>query len=367
MTAPLSEERIVDRVPDDVWHTTMSGFLDAHYEQTAIYGAGQRGERSSHILLKHAAGTVGGARVGLYLIPGLRRGLALVRFGPFWRPGPDKADQEAYKQVVRGLIDEYCTRRKLYLIIRPRPHPEWYPVEATLLEEMGVIGSQTSMLDRYFVNVALDEDNQLKSLDQRWRYNLRKAMANELEIRIGGDAALIGPFQEIYAEMVRRKNLNYPGVDLPSTIPELVKLPDRMKMRIALAFHQGKPIAGLAFSVVGDLAYYVFGASSDKAIELNAGYVLQWHVMRWLREYANVGWYELGGPGDPGIRQFKKGLAGKRGTLLTLREFHHSPGAVARVAVTGLFALRDARNKIQRWQRERSPSHEGSTTERKKV
>lgn len=359
MTGHFGEERIIDRVSDDVWHTTMAAFLDSHYEQTAIYGAGQRGERSSHILVKHNDTAIGGARVGLYLIPGLRRGLALVRFAPFWRPTTTVAEPESYRQIVRALIDEYCERRKLYLIIRPRPHPDCYPIEAALLEELGLIGSQTSMLDRYFVNAVLNEEEQLKSLDQRWRYNLRKALARGLEIRIGSDIADINLFQNIYAEMVLRKKLNYPGVDLPNTIPELVKLPDGMKMRIALAYDQGRPIAGLAFSVVGDLAYYVFGASSDKAIELNAGYVLQWHVIRWLRECANVRWYELGGPGDPGIRQFKKGLAGKRGALLTLQEFHHSPDVIARVAVAGLFALRDARNKIQRWQRERSPSNEG--------
>mgnify|MGYP001089640723 FL=1 len=96
--------------------------------------------------------------------------------------------------------------------------------------------------------------------------------------------------------------------------------------------------------------------TSDEATALNAGYVLQWHVMRWLRENTKVRWYELGGPGDPGIRQFKKGLAGKRGVLLAVREFHYCPDVTARVVVGGLFALRDARNRIQRWQRERRPS-----------
>jgi hypothetical protein len=61
----------------------------------------------------------------------------------------------------------------------------------------------------------------------------------------------------------------------------------------------------------------------------------------------------LGGTGDPGIQQFKKGLAGKQGAFLAAQEFHYSPDITATMVVKGLFALRDARNKIQRWQRER--------------
>jgi hypothetical protein len=356
-------EHQIDCVPDEVWHATMGTFSDVHYEQTAIYGAGQRGERSSHLLMLRDGKPFAGARAGLYLVPYFGRGMALVRFGPFWRPFEGTPDPERYKHAIKTLLDEYCRRRKLYLVLRPRPHPDFYSLEAQILAEMGLASSTSSMLDRYFVDATLDEAEQHKSLDQRWRYNLRKGLSHDLDVRIGDTPADIKNFQDIYAEMVRRKNLNYPGVDLPASIPDLMRLPEQMKMRIALAHREGKPIGGIAFSVVGDLAYYVFGATSDEATALNAGYVLQWHVMRWLRENTKVRWYELGGPGDPGIRQFKKGLAGKRGVLLSVREFHYCPDVPARMIVGGLFALRNGRNRIQRWQRDRR-SPEGRRSSR---
>ncbi len=345
------EQRLIDCVPDDNWHTAMGAFADVHYEQTAIYDSKKQGEHSSHILLRREGIPLAGSRIGLYLVPYLSRGMALVRFAPFWRPFDDAPDPERYRAAVAALVDEYCRRRKLYLVLRPRPHPDFYPIEAQILTEMGLVSSASSMLDRYFVDASLDEEEQQKSLDQRWRYNLRKGLAHGLDVRIGDAPADIKTFQDIYAEMVRRKNLNYPGVDLPASIPDLMRLPERMKMRIALAYHKGRPIAGIAFSVVGDLAYYVFGATSDEATSLNAGYVLQWQVLRWLRENAKVRWYELGGPGDPGIRQFKKGLAGKRGVLLAIEDFHCCLDVTARVIVKGLFVLRDVRNTVQRWQR----------------
>ena len=346
-------QTIVNGVPDGEWHSTMSQFSDIHYEQTAIYTAEKSGEKSSHMLAQNGSETIGGARVGLFTVPVLNRGLALVRFGPFWRRRGAELDKHIYRKTIRSLIEEYCGRQKFYLIVRPRPHPEFYPMEAALLEEMGVHGSESSKLDHYFVNVGLSEEEQKKSLDQKWRYNLKKGLTNGLEIRIGDAAADISIFQKIYSEMVERKHLNYPGVDLPNAIPDLVQLPEQMRMRIALAYHEGEPVAGIAFSVVGDLAYYVFGATNDRATELQAGYVLQWHVINWLRENSGVRWCDLGGTGDPGIQQFKKGLAGKHGVFLAAQEFHYSPDFTATMVVKGLFALRDARNRIQHWQRTR--------------
>ncbi|HEY4204712.1 MAG TPA: GNAT family N-acetyltransferase [Xanthobacteraceae bacterium] len=341
----------IDCLPDDEWHQAMCVFSDIHYEQTAIYGAGQRGEKSSHLLVTEDGMPLFGARIGLYTVPVLNRGLALVRFGPFWRHVGKPLDRKRYKAAIQALIDEYCVRRKLYLIVRPRAHPDIYPVEAELLQEMGIQPASTSMLDRYFVDLSLSEDEQRNSLGQRWRRNLKSALANNLEVRIGESPADVAAFQKIYAEMVSRKNLVYPGLNLVDLMPQMVAMPPEMRLHVALAYHEGQPVAGNAFSINGDVAYYVFGASSDIGVEKNAGYALQWNVMRWLGEHGDARWYELGGPGDPGIRQFKKGLAGKRGALLPIQEFHHCTDATARAVVKLLFGLRDLRNRVQRWQR----------------
>lgn len=341
----------IDCLFDADWHAALARFSDIHYEQSALFGAGQRGETSSHLLATKNGEPVFGARVGLYTLPVLNRGLALVRFGPFWRRAGEPLDRERYKAAIQALVDEYCTRRKLYLIVRPRAHPDIYPIEAEILAEMGLQAGETTELARYVVDASLSEDEQRRSFDKRWRYTLKSALANNLDIRIGGDKDDIAQFQSIYADMVERKHLVYPGLNLVELMPQLTKLPPEMRMRVALAYHEGQPIAGLAFAVNGDVAYYVFGASNDTATALNAGYALQWNVLRWLRENSGVKWYELGGPGDAGIKHFKKGLAGKHGMLLPLREFHYCTDPVARSVVALLFVARNMRNTVQRWRR----------------
>jgi hypothetical protein len=344
-------ETSVDHASDAVWHATMAAFDDIHYEQTAIYSSGQRGESSSRMLLTANDQPIGGASVGIYSVPVMGRGLALVRFGPFWRRTGEPAAFDSYRAAIEAMIEEYCMRRRLYLVVRPRAHPDYYPLEADVLQSMGLYKADSSMLDRYFVNLQLSEVEQRKSLGQKWRYNLKAGEANGIDVQIDDSPASLAIFQAIYADMVKRKNLNYLGVDIVDELPKFSSLPQGMRLQIALAYHEGKPIGGLAFGVAGDVAYYVFGASSEQAIALHAGYVLQWSVIRLLSGRAELRWYELGGPGDPGIRQFKKGLAGKRGQMLAVQEFHYSTDAIARLVAKGFYRLRDARNIFQRWQR----------------
>jgi hypothetical protein len=341
----------IDNLSDADWHTALSNFSDIHYEQSALFGSGQRGETDSHLLATQNGEPVFGARVGIYMLPVINRGLALVRFGPFWRHAGEPLDRERYKAAIQALIDEYCTRRKLYLIVRPRAHPDIYPIEAEILTEMGLQPKETTELSRYIVDSSLSEDEQRKSFGQQWRRNLKTALANNLEIRIGGNPEDVATFQAVYADMVERKHLIYPGVKFVDLMPQLTSLPQQMQMRVALAYHEGKPVAGLAFAVNGDIAYYVFGATNDHATELKAGYALQWSVLCWLREHSNIKWYELGGPGDAGIKQFKKGLAGKRGMLLEVQDFHYCSDPLARGVVKLLFAARSARNAVERWRR----------------
>ncbi|MCF2521838.1 GNAT family N-acetyltransferase [Bradyrhizobium sp. G127] len=341
----------IDNVADADWHAAMCQFADLHYEQTAVYGAHKTGEVGSHLMLFKHGRPIAGARLGLYTLPIINRGLALLRFGPFWRQAEGQTSIATYTAFVQALVDEYCTKRKHYLVVRPRAHPEFYPLESAALSDFGFRADQSTMLDRYLVDASLSEAEQRKSLSKRWRYNLKAGESHALEIRFGESPEAMDMFRSLYADMVKRKNLNYPGVDHVEYMPQLILFPEQMKLRVVLAYKDGEAIAGAAFGVVGDIAYYVFGASTDTGVDLEAGYVLQWKILNWLRENSNVRWYELGGPGDPGIQQFKKGLAGSKGLLMPIQEFHYCTDLSAELSVKGLFKLRDLRNSIQRWQR----------------
>jgi hypothetical protein len=78
-------------------------------------------------------------------------------------------------------------------------------------------------------------------------------------------------------------------------------------------------VAGLVASALGDSAIYLLGATSDDGLTAKGAYLLQWTLIRWLKENG-VRWYDLGGidpEGNPGVYTFKKGLSGTDVSQLT--------------------------------------------------
>jgi lipid II:glycine glycyltransferase (peptidoglycan interpeptide bridge formation enzyme) len=102
-------------------------------------------------------------------------------------------------------------------------------------------------------------------------------------------------------------------------------------------------LAGAVVLQLGDTATYLFGATSRAGREAKAGYALHWWIARWLRG-AGVRWYDLGGEaGEPGLRQFKKGLVGKNGCAhKLLGEYEAGSRPLSALAARLAFGLRDS-------------------------
>ncbi len=103
---PAAFSARVDNIPAAEWRAVMAQFADIHYEQSDIYGASHDSEQQSQFLLSRAGEVVAGTRVGIIKLPVLNRGLALVRFGPFWRRAGRPLDLECYRAVMRALMEE---------------------------------------------------------------------------------------------------------------------------------------------------------------------------------------------------------------------------------------------------------------------
>lgn len=341
----------VDCVADGAWDDLISAFDDTHHEQTARFAIRQWNSRESHILLSEAGVPVAGARLAVITLPGCKTGLAFLRFGPFWRRRDRAPDLGLYRSAIAALVDEYCVRRGHCLTIIPRPNPDFYQTECDALAELGFsIRRKNPDPNRYLVDLSLDQDAQLKSLDQKWRYNLRQALANGFDIRMCESDADFQAFQSLYDGMVARKNFS-------STPPDHLidgrndRVAPALQPRLALAFHQGRPMVGATVGIFGDTAYYTFGASAAAALSLKGGYALQWWIVCWLSREHRTRWYDLGGEaGERGLRQFKKGFVGKRGAIVVMHgEYDRWTYLPGRVATDLIFGLRGAQRVIREW------------------
>ena len=350
-TSRLSVE--VDAYAPDAWDGLTAEFDDVTYEQTAAWVDGRWGaRRSSALVLRDGGVAVAGARTILLDWPGLRRGVAYVKFGPLWRRRDATPDPDVYRAAVEALFQEYCKRRGYYLTIVPRPVPDHHAAECALLAGLG-FAIRRPMLDpnRYLVNVGLEPGAALQSLDQKWRYNLRQALRTGIECGLVDDDSAIQTFTALHRRMVARKRFH--DTDAVHLLPELaVRLPASMRPRVVLASQDGVPLAGAVVTACGDTAYYMYGATEDAALPLKAGYALHWWIVNWLPELG-VRWYDLGGEaGEPGLRQFKKGLVGKQGAVVaTPGEFDRWAGLRARLAGDGIYAVRALQRQLRRVRR----------------
>jgi len=123
--------------------------------------------------------------------------------------------------------------------------------------------------------------------------------------------------------MTRKQVTLYDPVEI---VPKLrAHFSEEMRPQALLARHNGEAVAGIVYAVFGDVAYYMYGASSEKALPVRGGYALQWAVLDRLR--GRVRWYDLGGAPDGGLslHQFKSGLVGKAGLRIGMPcEFNYA-------------------------------------------
>lgn len=338
----------VDSLTDKAWDDIAGEFADINPEQTACYSGLHWKGRDSHLLLRRDGKPVAGARVALIKLPLIGRGLAFLRFGPFWRRQDSEADPEIYHAMVKALIEEYCTRRGHCLTILARPHPTYQALECSWLRELGFQQRRSPEdPERYFVNTTLDEKAQLQSLSKKWRYTLKQAMANSLDIRMTEDPAEIEAFQKLYLSMKERKQFS-------STTPVhltgqlMANLPEKIKPKLVLAYHEKKLVVGATIGLFGDTAYNMFGATAAEALPLNAGYALQWWVVRWLHEHG-FQWYDLGGAAhEPGLQHFKKGFIGKAGQTVAMEgEYDRWTTSLGRLSADAVFGARHLKRRIR--------------------
>lgn len=341
----------IDSVPDTAWDQMIREFDDTTHDQTSFFSGGYWNSQKSWMLLSDRGTPVAGARVVILTLPGFKAGLAFLKYGPFWHRRGGASDMATYRSALGAIVDEYCVRRGHCLTVMPRPNPQFYPLECNILEELGfAIRREIPGPNRYLVDLSLDADAQMKSLDQKWRYNLRQALVNNIDVRLCESEADRETFRAMYDSMVERKNFSSPPDDslLGARGAEVAP---HLRPRLVMGFHEGRPVIGATVSTFGDTAYYAFGASRPAALSLKAGYALQWWIVRWLSEQKLARWYDLGGEGtDQGLRQFKKGLTGKCGTTVVMNgeydRWTHLPG---RLAADVIFGVRAARQHISHW------------------
>jgi lipid II:glycine glycyltransferase (peptidoglycan interpeptide bridge formation enzyme) len=346
MTLPAIHIEI-DKIDRDGWNQLITQFSDATVYQTWSYGSvGRRPDDVSHIVLKAGDEIIGCCQVIIRrVLPLFGVGIADIKWGPLCRKDEKPADPEILRQSIQQLKREYGAKRNLLLRIWPHATREQKASTLSILEAEGFRRNTAAGAYRT-LHLALSPslDELRGNLSQRWRRQLNKAEKNGLTLIEGTSDELYRTFFSLGKEMRERKKF-VPGVDYETYGRIQADLPASLKMRIVICESQGEPICASVYSAIGDTGIYLLGATGDSGLRLNAGFLIHWHMIGRLKE-SGVRYYDLGGIdqiANPGVTDFKLGLAGRQGyEVELLGEFHGCfgfQGKVGQIALKGWASL----------------------------
>ena len=351
LAAPLAPAvgAVLERVSDAVWEETVADFDDVSQEQLITFARARWPRVALEPLLISSGGSVIGAC--LVMIQRLPLGvaeIAVAKWGPFLRSVEGDA-LGRYGLMVEALIEDYAKNRRMMLSLLPLPALGAHNAQFELLLGRGFHrGTQMPWNDRYIVKLHPDAEAQRKSFGQNWRRKLGKAEKAGLSFeRVGPER--LGEFEALYHGMIDRKGFADRSA-YEQTMSALMAMPNAtLRPELFLVSSGGTVVAGAIIFKAGDRAVYLYGATSEAALPLQAGYFMHWHIIGWLREHTPARWYDLGGTdGFQGLHQFKKGMVGDTGLIVPVPPSanfatYRLPFMLGEAA----FAARDALQRLQ--------------------
>jgi len=162
------------------------------------------------------------------------------------------------------------------------------------------------------------EEALLAAMKAKTRYNIGLARKKGVAVE-EGSAADLAAWYELYRETARRDRITLHPFDYYRRQFELGASPGGpVSLKLLLARHQGELLAGIIVASMGQAAWYLYGASSDRKRNLMPAYALQWEAMRLARREGCLS-YDLFGippaddPAHPmhGLYRFKTGFGGR--------------------------------------------------------
>jgi len=158
------------------------------------------------------------------------------------------------------------------------------------------------------LNLAKNEDDLLKEMHQKTRYNIRLAEKKELKITAAGKERF-DEFWQLLDQTAGRDKFRPHGIsyykamlDLPSDFIKLFFIESKKKF-----------LACGLFSFFGDTATYLHGGSASESRNLMAPFLLQWEVIKKAKA-GGFKFYDFHGIDEkkwPGVTRFKKGFGGE--------------------------------------------------------
>lgn len=340
----------VDKIDKVGWENLIAQFDDASICQTWSYCTLAK-RKASTIVVKSGEKILGCCLVMIRRLPFTKVGIAHIKWGPLCMKKGETFTSDVLFYLMRGIKEEYAIKRGCLLKIEPHAIEERKEILKKILQSEGFKINLSERPYRTFkIDLSMSLEDLRKNFSQNCRRNLNKAEKDDLRVIEGTSDELFKTFLMLEKRMWERKNIES-SVDTLYYQRIQQDLPDHLKMNIKICYAADQPVCAIVGSAIGDTGEYLLGASGDEALKLNSSYLLQWCMIKWMKENG-VRYYDLGAfnlQRNPGGYQFKLGIAGKKGWEETfLGEYYGCFSLTGHIARFLLESVKSIRNVIRK-------------------
>jgi lipid II:glycine glycyltransferase (peptidoglycan interpeptide bridge formation enzyme) len=231
-------------------------------------------------------------------------------------------------QINKKMLDELYNfgKKENCIFIQLEPNIEKSPGKD--YEFKNLVSSAHPLFTKYnfVLDITKSEDELLKNMNQKTRYNIRLAEKKGVKIIEDNSDKTFNEYLKLTNETTTRQKFyahsNTYHKLMWETLRQVQGTPfnqNELSAHLFKAVYNGEVLATWILFVLGDTLYYPYGASSDKNREVMASNLMMWEVIRFgkklgLKKFDM--WGALGpnpNPKDPwyGFNKFKEGYSGK--------------------------------------------------------
>ncbi|MBL0059192.1 MAG: peptidoglycan bridge formation glycyltransferase FemA/FemB family protein [Elusimicrobia bacterium] len=302
----------------EAWDRTTATAVKHHVFQTAGWSEvkAPSGWRAHRLCVERD----GVFRVGLQV---LERDFPKIRYRFFYAPrGPVLSEgwtAEDLAELFRRVEKLARERKAVFLKIDPDVSKTMDWISGPLLqngfrrapETGGFSGVQPRLVFR--LDISKSEEDLLKGMDQKTRYNIRLAEKKGVTIRPVASREEIETFYRILVDTARRDGFLIRPAGYFLDIQK--RLGAQGKAQFFLAEREGKPISGALALTHGKTTWYAYGASANTDRQYMPNHLMQWTMIRWAKSNACTLYDFRAVPSNPkpedplyGLYRFKKGF-----------------------------------------------------------
>jgi peptidoglycan pentaglycine glycine transferase (the first glycine) len=254
----------------------------------------------------------------------LPAGLGSIFYSP---RGPviDMKNTEAWDILTKAVAEEGKKHKTVFWKVDPDIDKD-FPEAEEWIDALRKAGFKNASKGEGFegvqpryvfrMDISKDIDTLLAECHQKTRYNIRLATKKGVTItREAGKECLPEFYKILTTTASRDKFLIRPYSYFESFYDNLQPAG---QAELFMAYHEGEAIAGTLAFRLGDKAWYIYGASSNKKRNLMPNYLIQWTMIEWAKEHGCTMYDFRGVPGDVGqdhplygLVKFKRGFGGK--------------------------------------------------------